>query len=323
MQSIETAQNKEYNAKIKLKAKKHDSFWNYIPYVVMTIPGIIYLIVNNYIPMLGIVIAFKNIDYSVGILKSPWFGLSNFEFLFKTTDAFIITRNTICYNAFFILLNTVIAVSVAILLNEIRSKAALRFYQSFILLPYLISMIVVAYLVYAAFSVDTGFINKSIFPLLNIGPVDWYNQPKYWPFILPLVNAWKQCGFLCVVYLASVIGIDKEYYEAATLDGASKWLQIKTITLPLLQPVITIMVLLAIGRIFYSDFGLFYQVPMNSGMLYPTTNVIDTYVYRGLLQIGDIGMASAAGVYQSLVGFVLVMLSNMVVRKINPENALF
>jgi putative aldouronate transport system permease protein len=305
------------------RQRRINKFKKYLPFFLMAAPGLIYLIVNNYLPMIGLVVAFKNVDYSVGILNSPWYGFKNFEYLFKTADAFIITRNTILYNAAFIVINTTMAVTVAILLNEIRNKASLRIYQSLILLPYLISMVVVAYLVYSLLSSDTGFINKTIMPMLGLKPVTWYVQPKYWPFILPIVSVWKGVGFYCIVYLASIVGIDKQYYEAATLDGASQWQQIRRITLPLLVPVITIMVLFAIGRIFYSDFGLFYQVPMNSGPLYPTTNVIDTYVYRGLLQLGDIGMSSAAGMYQSIVGFVLVILSNLAVRKFNHENALF
>jgi putative aldouronate transport system permease protein len=186
------------------------------------------------------------------------------------------------------------------------------------------SMVIVSYLVYAFLSPDTGLLNKTILPVFGIhDSVSWYSEAKYWPFILPIVNVWKGVGFFCIVYLASIIGIDKEYYEAATLDGASKFMQIRKITLPLITPTITMMVLLAIGRIFYSDFGLFYQVPMNSGAIYETTNVIDTYVYRGLLQLGDIGMSAAAGVYQSIVGFLLVILSNFIVRKINSENSLF
>ncbi|UUZ95247.1 ABC transporter permease subunit [Paenibacillus sp. P25] len=153
--------------------------------------------------------------------------------------------------------------------------------------------------------------------------ISWYNEPGVWPYILTFIHTWKGAGYLCIVYLAAIIGIDQEYYEAATLDGASKWQQIRKITIPLITPVIIMMTLLAIGRIFYSDFGLFYQVPMDSGALYDTTNVIDTYVYRGLMQLGDIGMSSAAGLYQSLVGFILVLVSNFIVRKINRENALF
>jgi putative aldouronate transport system permease protein len=299
-------------------------FKKYAPFFLMMAPGLLYLIINNYVPLIGLVIAFKDVNFSTGILQSPWAGLKNFEYLFATRDAFTITRNTILYNVSFIIINTTVAVTVAILLNEVRKKWLLKSYQSIILLPHLMSMVIVSYLVYAFLSPDTGLLNKTILPVFGIhDSVSWYSEAKYWPFILPIVNVWKGVGFFCIVYLASIIGIDKEYYEAATLDGATKFMQIRRITLPLITPTITMMVLLSIGRIFYSDFGLFYQVPMNSGAIYETTNVIDTYVYRGLLQLGDIGMSAAAGFYQSIVGFLLVILSNFIVRKINSENSLF
>ncbi|MGG4106037.1 ABC transporter permease subunit [Paenibacillus lautus] len=289
----------------------------------MMLPGLIYMLINNYLPLFGLSIAFKDVNYSKGIWDSDWIGFKNFEYLFKTDDAFIITRNTILYNAAFIVLGLIVSVGVAILLNEIRNKVASRFYQSVIILPFLISIIIVSYLVYAMFSVNTGMVNKTLLPALGLDPISWYTEPKYWPFILTIVHLWKAAGYSCIVYLAAIIGIDPEYYEAAKLDGASKWMQIRKITLPMITPVITILTLLGIGRIFFSDFGLFYQVPMDSGALFSTTNVIDTYVFRGLMQLGDIGMSSAAGFYQSLVGFVLVLVSNYVVRKIDKNNALF
>ncbi|MCF2939261.1 ABC transporter permease subunit [Paenibacillus alkaliterrae] len=289
----------------------------------MMAPGLLYFIINNYLPMFGMVIAFKDINFAKGILASDWAGFKNFEYLFKTRDAWIITRNTILYNGSFIIINLIAALAVAIILNEVRSKLLKKFYQSFILLPYLISMVIVGYLVYAMLSMETGFLNKSLLPMLGIEPIAWYSESKYWPFILPLVNIWKTAGYLCIVYLASIVGIDKEYYEAATIDGANKWQQIRSITIPLITPVIMIMTLLQIGRIFYSDFGLFYQVPLNSGALLDTTNVIDTYVFRALINLGDIAMSSAAGVYQSIVGFALVVVANFITRKINKDNALF
>lgn len=305
------------------RKKKYKKIINYLPLFLMITPGILYLIINNYVPMFGLSIAFKDINFTKGIFASDWVGFKNFEFLFKTQDAFIITRNTIIYNGGFIILNTVAALTVAILLNEVKNVFLSRFYQSVILLPFLISMVIVSYLVFANLSIENGFMNKTILPLLGMNSISWYNEPKYWPFILTIVNMWKNVGFLCVIYFASIIGIDKEFYEAATLDGASKWKQITAITLPQIKPVIIMMVLLAIGKIFYSDFGLFYQVPMDSGAIYSTTNVIDTYVYRGLLKLGDVGMSSAAGLYQSVVGFVLVLVSNFVVSKIDKENAIF
>jgi len=303
--------------------KRKKKFRRYLPLFLMMIPGLFYLIINNYIPMFGLFIAFKSINFRLGFFGSPWVGLENFKYLFSSSNAWVITRNTLLYNVGFIIINTTAAITLAIFLNEITSKVFMRIYQTVILLPFLISMVIISYLVYALLSSETGFIDKTILPLLGLDPVSWYSEPKYWPFILTVVKMWSYVGFLCIVYLASIVGIDKEYFEAATLDGASKWKQIKHITLPLIKPVIILMVLFAIGKIFYSDFGLFYQIPRNSGTLYPTTNVIDTYVYRGLLQLGDLGMSSAAGFYQSLVGFILVISSNLVVKKISPENALF
>ena len=303
--------------------KRRMKFKRYLPLFLMMIPGLAYLIINNYIPMFGLFIAFKSINFRLGFFASPWVGFENFKYLFSSSNAWVITRNTLLYNVGFIVINTTMAISLAIFLNEITSKIFMRIYQTVILLPFLISMVIISYLVYAMLSSETGFIDKSILPVIGVDPISWYSEPKYWPFILIAVKMWSYVGFLCIVYLASIVGIDKEYFEAATLDGANKWQQIKNITLPLIKPVIILMVLFAIGKIFYSDFGLFYQIPRNSGTLYPTTNVIDTYVYRGLLQLGDLGMSSAAGFYQSLVGFILVISSNLVVKKISPENALF
>ncbi|WP_337102230.1 ABC transporter permease [Paenibacillus sp. YIM B09110] len=289
----------------------------------MAIPGLLYLLLNNYLPMFGIVIAFKDINFSKGILGSDWSGLKNFEYLFKTSDAYIITRNTILYNVVFIILGMLLAIGVAILLNEIKNRFMSRLYQSIILLPFLVSMVIVSYLAYAGLSLETGFFNKTLLPLLGLEEINWYQESKYWPYILTMVHIWKGIGFNSIIFFAAIIGIDEEYYEAARLDGAGKWKQIRHITLPSLTPTITMLTLLSIGRIFYSDFGLFYQVTMNSGALYSTTNVIDTYVYRGLMGLGDIGMSAAAGLYQSIVGFVLVIASNYLVRKINKDNALF
>ncbi|MGO4950767.1 MULTISPECIES: ABC transporter permease subunit [Paenibacillus] len=303
--------------------KRMNKTKKYFVLFLMMVPGLAYLIINNYLPLFGIIIAFKDYNYSQGIFRSEWIGLENFEYLFKTTDAYIITRNTILYNGGFIILNLIVGVSIAIFLNEIKNRFMSRFYQTAILMPYLISMIIVGYLVFALLSLETGFINKTILPWLGISDISWYSEAKYWPYILTIVHIWKSAGYLCVIFLATIVGIDNEYYEAAKLDGATTWQQIRTITIPLLMPVVTIMTLLQIGRIFYSDFGLFYQVPLNAGALQSTTNVIDTYVYRSLMTLGDIGMSSAAGLYQSIVGCVLVFISNYIVRKINKDNAMF
>lgn len=289
----------------------------------MMLPGIIYLIINNYLPMFGIFIAFKDINFAKGIWGSEWVGWSNFTYLFSSQDVLRITRNTILYNGAFIILGTTASITVAILLNEIKTRILARFYQSVILLPYLISMVVIAYLVLAFLNEENGFINQSLLPLLGQDPVSWYTSPEYWPYILTFVHLWKIIGYSCIVYLAAILAIPHDLYESATLDGASKWRQIWSITLPMITPTIIVLFLLDVGRIFYSDFGLFYQVPLNSGALQPTTDVIDTYVYRGLMTFGDLGMSSAAGLYQSVVGFILVVTMNGLVRRRNKDLALF
>ncbi len=295
--------------------------------LLLAIPGCIWFLIFSYLPMFGVVIAFKNFritnkGFMRSLIDSKWVGLKNFQFLFRTSDAWIITRNTVLYNLVFIVLGIVIPVCLAIMLNELLNKKMAKAYQSAMFLPYFLSWVVVSYCVFAFLSVDKGFIN-SMLVKFGHGGVPWYSEPKYWPFILIFMNVWKTVGYNTVVYLASIVGIDKTYYEAAAIDGATKWQQIKHITIPLLKPVITILFILAIGKIFNADFGLFYQVPKNSGPLYPVTNVIDTYVYRGMTSMGEIGMSAAAAFYQSIVGFILIMISNKIVKKIDSDNALF
>ena len=309
-------------AEVKKEKKKNALKENW-PLYLMMFPALLYLLINNYIPMAGMVIAFKKLNFAKGIWASPWAGLKNFKFLFASKDAWIITRNTLLYNVAFILVNMVVGIAIAILITEIRNTKLKKIYQSAILLPFLMSMVILSYIVYALLSAENGLVNNSILPLFHIDPIQWYQKPKYWPAILIIANCWKGVGYGCLIYIASLIGIDPSFYEAARLDGASKWQEITKITLPSLVPTIITLLLLSIGRIFYSDFGLFYQVPMNSGVLFPTTNVIDTYVYRALIEQGNISMSSAAGVYQSLVGFCVVMLSNWIVRKVDKDQALF
>ena len=305
------------------KEKKKNVLKEYWPLYLMMLPALLYLLINNYIPMAGMVIAFKKLNFAKGIWASPWAGLKNFKFLFASKDAWIITRNTLLYNVAFILVNMVVGIAIAILITEIRNTKLKKIYQSAILLPFLMSMVILSYIVYALLSGENGLVNNSILPLFHIDPIQWYQKPKYWPAVLIIANCWKGVGYGCLIYIASLIGIDPSFYEAARLDGASKWQEITKITLPSLVPTIITLLLLSIGRIFYSDFGLFYQVPMNSGVLFPTTNVIDTYVYRALIEQGNISMSSAAGVYQSLVGFCVVMLSNWIVRRVDKDQALF
>lgn len=290
-----------------------------IPLWLMILPGLAYLIANNYLPMFGILIAFKKVNFSQGILQSPWVGLDNFEFLFATKDAWIMIRNTLAYNFVFITVGVVVAVTIAILMAEISSRRIAKFIQPTICFPSMVSAVILSYIVYSFLSVSYGFVNS----MLGDNAVKWYSEAKYWPIILFIVHFWTVSGQSSIVYMAAISGIDKSLYEAAQLDGASKMQQVKFITIPLIRMMIILMLLLSIGRIFNSDFGLFYQVTLNSGMLYSTTQTIDTYVFRALMEMRNVGMSSAASVFQAVLGFVLVILSNAFVRKVDNESALF
>ncbi|BBI31983.1 ABC transporter permease [Cohnella abietis] len=303
--------------------RSQNRWLQFFPLYLMLLPGALYIIINNYIPMAGIIVAFKKFNFREGIWGSPFSGLSNFKYLFNTNSAWTITRNTIGYNVVFIVLGTIMAIAVAILLNEIRKEWFKKTYQTLILLPFLISIVVVSYLVYAFLSTESGFINNSILEPLGLDRKSWYSDPTYWPIILTVVNIWKYFGYNCIIYFATLVGFDRSHYEAAVIDGANRWQQIRFITIPSLTPTISILTLMAVGRIFYTDFGLFYQVPMNSGPLMDVTNTIDTYVYRGLIELNNIGMAAAAGLYQSLMGFLLVVIVNAIVKKVSEDSALY
>ncbi len=300
---------------------------NEVPYFLMLLPGALVLLINNYLPMFGVVMAFQkyrfNENFIKSILTSEFVGFKNFEFFFKTPNAFTVTRNTIVYNLVFIILGLIVPVMLAIGLNELRNKFMKKLYQSIIFLPYFLSWIVVSYLAYSFFSFENGFINRSILVPLGLEAANWYFEPKYWPFIIIFFQLWKYTGYNIVVYLAAIVSIDGEYFEAAALDGATKWQSIRHITLPLLKPLMVILTLLAVGRIFNADFGLFYNVPKNMGTLYSVTDVIDTYVFRALRNSNNVGMSSAAGLYQAVLGCITVFSANLIVRKIDPEKALF
>ena len=289
----------------------------------LMLPGLTYFLINNYLPMCGVFIAFKSIDYSVGIFQSPFIGLKNFDFLFRTPDALLITRNTLLYNLMFIVISIVMGVIVAVFLNEIRTKLCRNLCQTALLLPQLVSMVIASYLVYAFLSSENGFLNKSVLPTLGLKSISWYTTPAPWPFILLIVQQWHSLGMNTIIFLASILGIDRALYESAELDGAGKWKQVWYITLPCLKSTVIVLFMISLGKIFYSDFGLFYLIPQNSGMLYDVTSTLDTYVYRALMKLNDIGMSSAAGLYQSVVGFILVLSVNLLLRKIDPENAMF
>lgn len=310
-----------------MKEYKLAKFWaktkRWMPVYLMLLPGAIYLIINNYIPMFGLVVAFKQYNVRDGIFGSKNIGFKNFEFLFRSSDSWVAIRNTLLYNFAFIIITLITAVFLAILIHEITFRRARSFFQSAILLPYLFSITIISYIVYAFLGTNSGFVNNTILPLFHIDPINWYNTQKYWPIILIIVNTWKSVGYSCMIYIAAIDGIDTQLMEAAKLDGANKWQQIRNIVFPALVPSIITLTMLHVGKIFYSDFGLFYQVPMNSGILTEVTQTMDTYVYRMLINVGNIGMSSAACVVQSLVGLVMILLANLAVRRWSRENALF
>ena len=310
--------------KVRIRTRRTRRFKQFFPLYLMMILGLVYLLINNYLPMAGLVIAFKKIDYSLGIFKSPWVGLSNFKFLFSNNDALLALRNTILYNLLFIVTGNVLAITVAIALDAVASNFLKKFSQIVILIPYLLSTVIVSYVVYAFLNPSNGFMNNTILPLLGIDkPIKWYNESKYWPTILTIVYLWMNFGYSSILYYSNVISIDKSLYEAAVMDGASTWQQILHVTLPGLKFTIITLVLLAVGRICFSDFGLFYQIPQHSGMLYATTQTVDTFVYRALLELNDVGRSSAAGFLQSLLGFILVFTANKLVSLVDKESALF
>jgi putative aldouronate transport system permease protein len=295
---------------------------------IMTLPTILWLFLFKYLPMPGIVLAFKNFRIFPGkgffgnLMASEWVGLYNIKALFASTDSGLIIRNTIGYNLIFITLGVITSMALAIILHEMLWKKLTRFYQTITLFPFFLSWVVVSFLVYALFSNQDGLVNN-IIERLGGSPIQWYSAPKAWSIILVAVHLWKWTGYNSIIYLASVTSIDPGLYDAAFVDGAGKWKQTRYITIPLMLPIMTVLVLLSLGTLFASDFGLFYQVPRNTGALYPATNVIDTYIYRALTQRGDISLSAATGAVQSAVGFILVFTANMVIRKAAPERSLF
>lgn len=291
--------------------------------VLMLLPGSIYLLINNYLPMAGIVVAFKDYSPLKGIWGSEFCGWENFKFLFKTSDIFYVIRNTVLYNIAFLVLTTVCGVLLAILLNGVKNRYFVRFLQTVYLLPTVVSTVILTYMVLTMLDEKSGFFNCFLLPAAGLEPVAWYSEPRVWILILPLLNLWCNIGQTTIIYYSSLLSFDKTYYEAAAIDGASRFQQAIYITVPLLKKTIALLIVLALGRLFTANFGLFYQIPMDSGALYSTTNVLDTYVYRGLIKLNDIGMASAAGLIQSVFGFILVFTANWGLRKFSPEHSIF
>jgi putative aldouronate transport system permease protein len=290
--------------------------------MMMALPAVLFIFVFAYLPMFGIIIAFKEYRFDKGIFGSDWIGLTNFQFLFGSDVAWRITRNTLVMNVMFIVTGTITNIIVALLMNEVQGKLRAKFYQSFMFMPHFLSWVVVGYFAFAFLSLDNGILNK-VLAMFGAETVAWYREPDAWPAILVVVTLWKGVGYGSIFYLAIMLGINPEFYEAAKIDGAGKVQQIWYITMPHLVPVIIILTLFAVSGIFRADFGLFFNVTRDQATLYPTTDVIDTFVYRALRQMNDLGMSAAAGVYQSVVGFFLVLSVNWLVRRFDPDKALF
>lgn len=310
------------NANTVRKKNRWKDFRDNAELSALMIPGIVLLLVFAYVPMLGIIIAFKDYRNNLGIFKSKWVGFQNFKFFFESQDAWRIGRNTVGYGILFIVIGLIAAVTIAILLYEVRSRKALKFYQTSMILPHFLSWVIVGYITYILLEPSMGILNKIIRFFGGEG-LQWYSEPKYWVFILSIINVWKTVGLKSIMYYAALMGIDEQLFEAAQIDGAGRFKQILYITIPSLVPLMVTLTILDVGHIIKGDFGLFYTIPRDVGLLYPTTDIIDTYVYRGLRTGSDIGITTAVGLFQSAVGLVMVIATNLVVKKISPENSLF
>ncbi len=316
--------------KIITPGLRKESWWHITRYelknnwllFLMLAPAVIYAIIFAYWPMSGIVLAFKDYKTRLGIFGSPWVGLQNFEFLKISGKLGMLTLNTFTYNIIFIVLGIVLEMGFAIILNEVFGKRFKKVLQTVMFLPYFISWVVVAAIMYNIFNFEKGSFNV-IATAMGAQPLDLYNNGGAWRIVIPLVNAWKKTGYGMVVYLAAITGLDQDMFEAASIDGANVWQKIRHITIPSLFPQMMILTLLAVGNVFRGDFGLFYQTVKTNARILPHTDVLDTYVFRSLMQTGDIGMSSAAGLYQSILCFVTICTANFVVKKVQPDYALF
>jgi putative aldouronate transport system permease protein len=312
---------KDANPKKSKGRFREDLRCNWVLWLMLT-PAFCFFIINNYLPMVGIYFAFTKFNFRGGIFGSPFVGLANFAFLWKSQVLIKLTANTVLYNFVFISLGNVLQVTVAILISQMASRIFKRVTQTLIFMPYFVSFVIFSVLVYNIFNYEFGLAN-SILKIFGAGPVDFYGEPLYWPFFITIFYLWKSLGYGVVVYLATILGINKEYYEAAKVDGAAITQQIRYITLPQLAPTFTILLLFSIGHIMRGQFELFYQIIGNNGLLFSTTDIIDTYVYRSLTTTFDFGMGTAAGLYQSVFGFILVMAVNIIVKRRDPAYALF
>ncbi len=294
----------------------------YRVYLLMLAPAVIYVLVFNYYPMTGVVLAFKKYTYAGGIWGSDWNGLENFKFFFKSGQAWMVTRNTVLYNIAFILVGTATQIAVAVFLTEIHNKRFRKVTQSMMFLPYFISWVIVGVMAFNFLSYDYGFVNN-IITSLGGEPVSFYTQGKYWPVILILFNVWKGVGYGSVMYLAAIMGVDTEVYEAAAIDGANVFQRIFRVTIPCIMPTVVILFLMSIGGIFKGNFDMFYNLVGNNGLLYEYTDVIDTLTMRALISSSDFGMSAAMGLYQSVLCFITVLVANKLVSLYEEDYSLF
>lgn len=292
------------------------------PLYTMFVPIAVYFLIFAYAPMAGIVMAFKDFNYRDGIFGSPWNGFENFEYFFVSGKAWIVTRNTVLYNVAFLGMYTVFSIVTAVLLSEIQKKFFKKITQTFLFLPYFISWVTVSAFVYNFLNYEFGIINV-LFKKFGLDAIDIYSTSWYWFILLPLLYVWKWVGYGSILYLAAIVGIDQEVYEAATIDGASRWQKITRITLPLLRPTMIILILLGLGRIMRGEFDMFYQLIGNNGSLMDATDIIDTLVFRSLVNTQDFGMASSVGFYQSILTLVIILAANYLVRRYDRDQALF
>lgn len=315
---LKSKHNINFKEKRMLNASKNDN----IVFFLMCAPVIVYIFIFSYLPMGGMIIAFKDYQYNLGIFQSPWVGLKNFEFFFQSDAAWTVTRNTVFLNCLFIVFGRIFGVLFALLLFELTRNWAIKLFQSIFMLPYFISWVVVGFMTYSLLNPQLGLFN-SVLSSLGINPVQWYSEPGVWPVILTVASVWKGVGIGCMMFYASLMSIDKGLYEAAEIDGATRLQQTYYISIPFLIPTVITLTILSIGELFRGDFGMFFNLTRDVGALYKTTDIIDTYVFRSLRVIGDVGMSSAVGLYQSVVGFILIISANAIVRKVQSDSALF
>ena len=313
---------------IRAKAEKRsftDTIKKRSALYVMLIPGILYLILFNYLPMFGMILSFKKINFRDGILGSAWCGLDNFRYALSSPSLITALKNTVLYNIVFLFIGLVLSILLAIMLDLLWGKLSKKVYQTIMIMPHFLSWVIVSYLVFGFLSMESGVVNNTILSIFGMDKINWYMESKYWPVILIIVYFWKEWGYSSILYTSALAGVDVQLYEAADIDGASVPQKLWYITLPAIKPIISMMLILKVGSILTTDMGLFYQVPLNTPQLYNTTNVISTYTYNLMTGAGanTLGMASATSMLNSLVGFVLIVVSNKIVKKLDSDSGIF